>query len=76
MIDKVEVAITPEDTGATLHDKLAEAGAALILETLTKLEIIQQHGRNRMMHRVVMHQCFPKKWGGWILRSPQRNWNV
>ena len=38
MIDKVEVAITPEDTGATLHDKLAEAGAALILETLTKLE--------------------------------------
>ena len=34
----MEVAITPEDTGATLHDKLAEAGAALILETLTKLE--------------------------------------
>lgn len=38
MIDKVEVAITSEDTGASLHDKLAEAGADLILETLTKLE--------------------------------------
>ena len=45
MIDKVEVAITPEDTGATLHDKLAEAGAALILETLTKLE---NHTATRM----------------------------
>ena len=38
MIDKVEVVITPEDTGATLHDKLAVAGASLILETLMKLE--------------------------------------
>lgn len=38
MIDKVEVAITPDDTGATLHDKLAQAGADLILETLAKLE--------------------------------------
>lgn len=38
MIEKVEVPITDEDTGASLHDKLAEAGAALILTTLAKLE--------------------------------------
>lgn len=37
MLDKTEVVIEPTDTGETLHDKLAEAGAKLILETLTKL---------------------------------------
>jgi methionyl-tRNA formyltransferase len=38
MLDVTRVAITPEDTGASLHDKLAEAGAALILQTMEKLE--------------------------------------
>lgn len=38
MIEKVEVAIESDDTGETLHDKLAEAGAKLILTTLEKLE--------------------------------------
>ncbi len=38
MLDVARVAITPEDTGASLHDKLAEAGAALILQTMEKLE--------------------------------------
>ncbi|MBQ9607968.1 MAG: methionyl-tRNA formyltransferase [Lachnospiraceae bacterium] len=38
MIDKVEVDITSEDTGETLHDKLAVCGAELILKTLEKLE--------------------------------------
>ncbi len=38
MIEKVEVAIEAEDTGETLHDKLAVAGASLILSTLEKLE--------------------------------------
>lgn len=38
MLDKVAVAIEPDDTGLTLHDKLAEAGAKLILTTLEKLE--------------------------------------
>lgn len=37
MLDKVDVVIEADDTGETLHDKLAEAGAKLILETLTKL---------------------------------------
>lgn len=37
MIDKVEVEITPEDTGKTLHDKLAVAGADLIIKTLDAL---------------------------------------
>ena len=38
MIDKVELPILPEDTGVTLHDKLKEAGAKLILKTLSDLE--------------------------------------
>jgi methionyl-tRNA formyltransferase len=37
MIEKTVVPITDTDTGVTLHDKLADAGAALILSTLTKL---------------------------------------
>ena len=31
------VKISPEDTSATLHDKLAREGAGLLLETLEKL---------------------------------------
>lgn len=38
MIEKTVVPITDTDTGVTLHDKLADAGAELILSTLTKLE--------------------------------------
>ncbi len=38
MIDKAEIVIEADDTGATLHDKLAEAGAKLILTTLASLE--------------------------------------
>lgn len=37
MIEKAEVEIEPGDTGKTLHDKLAAAGAKLILSTLTAL---------------------------------------
>ena len=38
MIEKVEIPIQAEDTGETLHDKLAEAGAKLIISTMDKLE--------------------------------------
>ena len=38
MLEKVEVAIEADDTGETLHDKLAVEGAKLILSTLNKLE--------------------------------------
>lgn len=38
MIDKVEVPITKKETAESLHDKLAAAGAALLCETLLKLE--------------------------------------
>lgn len=38
MIDKAEIVIEADDTGATLHVKLAEAGAKLILTTLASLE--------------------------------------
>ncbi len=38
MLEKVEVAIEADDTGETLHDKLAVEGAKLILSTLDKLE--------------------------------------
>ena len=37
-IQKVEVPITEDETGESLHDKLAEAGAKLCVETLKCLE--------------------------------------
>ena len=38
MLLKTEVPITEEETGESLHDKLAKAGAALCVETLAKLQ--------------------------------------
>ena len=38
MLMKKIVPITPEETGESLHDKLMEAGAALIVEALPKIE--------------------------------------
>ncbi len=38
MIEKIEIPIEKDDTGLTLHDKLAEAGGKLILSTLAALE--------------------------------------
>ena len=38
MIQKVEVPITEDETGESLHDKLAEAGAKLCVETLKAIE--------------------------------------
>lgn len=38
MIDKVVVPLSKEETGGSLHDKLAKAGAALLVETLDKLK--------------------------------------
>lgn len=38
MLLKAEVAIAPKETGDSLHDKLAQAGAELIVEALAKIE--------------------------------------
>lgn len=38
MILKTEVVLDPKETGGSLHDKLAEAGAALCVETLKAIE--------------------------------------
>lgn len=38
MIDKVVVPLSKDETGGSLHDKLAKAGAALLVETLDKLK--------------------------------------
>jgi len=38
MLLKTEVEITPKDTFQSVHDKMAEAGAELLLKTLTALE--------------------------------------
>ena len=38
MLMKAEVEITPKETGDSLHDKLAAAGAKLIVEALPKIE--------------------------------------
>ena len=39
MLMKAEVEITPKETGDSLHDKLAAAGAKLIVEALPRIEI-------------------------------------
>lgn len=38
MIQKIEIPLTNEETGESLHDKLAEAGAKLCVETLKAIE--------------------------------------
>ena len=38
MLMKTEVEIAPEETGDSLHDKLAQAGARLIVEALPRIE--------------------------------------
>lgn len=38
MLMKAEVEITPKETGDSLHDKLAQAGARLIVEALPRIE--------------------------------------
>jgi len=38
MLLKTEIPITPTDTGASLHDKLAKAGGELAVETLQRLQ--------------------------------------
>ncbi len=38
MLLKTEVEITPEETGESLHDKLAQAGAALAVRTLEEMK--------------------------------------
>lgn len=38
MLETEEVVIAPDETGGSLHDRLAEAGGRLILSTLDKLE--------------------------------------
>lgn len=38
MIQKTEIVLDPKETGGSLHDKLAEAGAALCVETLLAIE--------------------------------------
>lgn len=38
MIQKKEIVLDEKETGGSLHDKLAEAGAALCVETLEKIE--------------------------------------
>lgn len=38
MLEKVEVEIADDETGGSLHDKLMEAGAKLIVSTLQKLQ--------------------------------------
>lgn len=38
MLEKAVVAIAPDETGDSLHDKLSQAGAGLIISTLKKIE--------------------------------------
>ena len=53
MILKTEIPLDPKETGGSLHDKLAEAGAKLCVETLKCLE-----GSRRERARLHMQRCW------------------
>lgn len=57
MLLKEEVAIEPKETGDSLHDKLAEAGARLIVEALAKLE----HGELVPEKQKEEESCYAKR---------------
>jgi hypothetical protein len=64
MLLKTEVLITSDDTGDSLHDKLAAAGAALCVETLRRLEdgsILPEKTGGRV--RLPMRGCWIRRWG-------------
>lgn len=60
MILKSEVLITEEETGESLHDKLAAAGAALCVETLEALEdgtaVFEHQGESTTPYAKMLHK--------------------
>lgn len=62
LIDQLEVEITPQETGGTLHDKLMVVGAELMIHSLLK---IKKEG-----HSV---STFPQKYDGTMKIAPKLN---
>ena len=60
MIQKTEVEITPDETGESLHDKLAAAGAALCVETLKAVETHTATFEKQGESPTAMHGCWIK----------------
>lgn len=63
MLSSRRIAITPDETGGTLHDKLADAGASLLLDTLPQIEqrtlapIPQNHSNASYAHKLTKKEA-------------------
>lgn len=64
MIDKVEVPLSEEETGGSLFERLAEAGAALCVETMRKIEngtaVYTKQQEVHATHTAMIHKKFGK----------------
>lgn len=62
IIDKKEVPILPDDTAGTLHDRLKETGAQLVIETLRRIdqEDIRTIAQNTLIHEGLELKKAPK----------------
>lgn len=63
MLLKTEVVITPEETGESLHDKLAEVGAKLCVETLAAAEAGELHPEKQGETPTIYARMLDKKLG-------------
>lgn len=60
MILKTEIPIAEDETGESLHDKLAEAGAALCVKTLHAIENKTAVLKSSRKARLLMRKCSRK----------------
>lgn len=59
---KTEVPLSEDETGGSLHDKLAEAGAKLCVETLKALEDKTATWEVQEKARQHMRRCWIRSW--------------
>ena len=76
MICTVEIPITPEETGGSLHDKLAAAGGPLLLTAMKQIEdgTAVYTPQNHEEHTYA--KMLRKELGKLDLRMMQRYWSV
>jgi methionyl-tRNA formyltransferase len=69
--------IDPDETAATLHDRLAVIGAELLLEPRSRLTSPAASRRNRRTtRRQATRERSPRRTGGWIGRNPRWNCGI
>ena len=61
---KTVIELDKKETGGSLHDKLADAGAKLCVETLRRMEEGSIRPESRAKARPYMRKCLTRHWGG------------